>query len=340
MKTKDSIRIGIVGLGNIGRQLYHLASASDDIEVVAIADIGEPDILSYLLNSGTPNGTQHSIEGNYLVNPKFRSRMMQNESPDNIPWDVFGIDIVIDSTGRFQMIRDMQTHLDNGARRVLLASLPSESIDRIVIPGINEAEIKVGDRMLTAGSATTTAMALMLKVLDDAVGVDYATMTTVHAYTSDQPVQDYAGRDYRRSRSAAENIIPNRNESSFWVEKILPQFQGRLSGYALNVPVQKGSMLDLSVVLKNSEQGIEEVNNALLEAAEKYPQLIEVTKDPVVSSDVIGNRHSLLFDLLGTMKAGNNIVKTLAWYETLGHACRLMDVVRLYHAIDLKGGKL
>jgi glyceraldehyde 3-phosphate dehydrogenase len=263
---------------------------------------------------------------------------MQNESPDEIPWDVFDVDIVIDSTGRFQTIRDMQAHLDNGTKRVLLATLPAEQIDRLIIPGINESEADTDDRMLSGGSATTTAMALMLKILDEALGVEYASMTTVHAYTSDQPVQDYAGRDCRRSRSAAENIIPNSNESPRWVEQILPQFQDRLSGYALNVPVQKGSMLDLNVVIKNSDHGVEEVNNAMLEAAVKFPTLIEVTRDPIVSSDVIGNRHSLLFDFLGTMKAGNTIVKTLAWYESLGHACRLLDIVRLYQTIDSKGG--
>lgn len=336
--TKDRIRVGIMGLGNTGRQLYHLAAESDDIEVAAVVDIGKPEILRYLLECDTLNGMQHTIEGNYLVNSKFRSRIMQNASPNEIPWDVFDLDIVIDATGRFQTMRDMQAHLDNGAPRVLLTTLPVEQIDRLIIPGINESQIEIGDRMLSGGSATTTVMALMLKILDEALGVDYATMTTVHAYTSDQPVQDYAGRDYRRSRSAAENIIPNTNESPHWVEQVLPQFQGRLSGYALNVPVQRGSMLDLGVVVKNSQHGVEEVNDAFVAAAQKFPQLVEVTRDPIVSSDVIGNRHSLLFDLLATMKAGSTIVKALAWYETLGHACRLMDVVRLYHALDRKGG--
>ncbi len=338
MVSKDKIRIGIVGLGNIGRQLYHLALASDDVEVAAIVDIGKPEILSYLLDCDAVDTIQHSVEGNYLVNSKFRSRMMQNASPDEIPWDVLDIDVVIDATGKFQSTRDMESHLDNGAKRVLLATLPSDQIDRLVIPGINEADIDIADRMLSGGSATTTAMALMLKILDEALGVDYATMTTIHAYTSDQPLQDYAGRDFRRSRSAAENIIPNNNASPSWVEQILPQFEGRLSGYALNVPVQKGSMLDLNVVLKNSAHGVEEVNNAVLAAAEISPHLIEVTRDPIVSSDVIGNCHSVLFDLLGTMKAGTSIVKTLAWYESLGHANRLIDIVRLYHALDVKGG--
>ncbi len=337
--TQNKIRIGIMGLGNIGRQLYHLASESDDIEVAAIVDIGKPEILSYLLDCDTLNDHQHTMEGNYLVNPKFRSRIMQNESPDEIPWDVFNVDVVVDGTGKFQTVQAMQSHLDNGAGRVLLSSLPSDEIDRLVIPGINEASISSGDTMISGGSATTTAMALMLKILDEALGVEYATMTTVHAYTSDQPVQDYAGRDFRRSRSAAENIIPNSNESPRWVEQVLPQFKGRLSGYALNVPVQKGSMLDLSVVLKNADHGVDDVNNAMEAAADRSPELLEVARDPIVSSDVIGNRHSVLYDLLGTMKAGSNIVKTLAWYESLGHACRLMDIVRLYDAIDQKGGE-
>ena len=188
--------------------------------------------------------------------------------------------------------------------------------------------------MLCAGSATTEALALALKVIDDAVGVESASMTSVHAYTSDQSLQDYAGKDYRRSRSAAQNIIPNSNSSAHWVAQVLPQFAGKLSGFALNVPVQKGSLLDLDLVLKDERAGIEELNAAMVAAVDQYPGLIEVTDDPIVSSDVIGNPCSLLFDLKGTIKAGRRVVKVLGWYESLDHAARILDVVRLYAALD------
>jgi glyceraldehyde 3-phosphate dehydrogenase len=173
----------------------------------------------------------------------------------------------------------------------------------------------------------------MLDTLDRAFGVEYASMTSIHAYTSDQPLQDYAQADERRSRSAAENIIPNSNESAAWVERLLPRFAGRLSGSALNVPVQLGSLLDVNAVLRAEGVGAEAINDAMRAAAAKAPGLVGVTDDPIVSSDVIGSRHSLLFDTKGTQRSGRRLVKALAWYETLGHACRVLDVARAYAAL-------
>jgi len=192
--------------------------------------------------------------------------------------------------------------------------------------------------MISAGSATTNAFALLLRTLDRALDVDYASMTTVHAYSSDQSLQDYAHEDFRRSRSAAQNIIPNNNESARWVEFVLPKFAGKLSGYALNVPVQRGSLLDLNCVMQNVGVTVEQVNGAMRAAAAERPALIGVTDDPIVSSDVIGCRQSLLFDARATIKAGKKIVKVLAWYESLGHACRVLDVIRQYGRLDGSGG--
>ncbi len=328
------IRVGIMGLGQIGRQLYHLALASDDVEIIAVADIGKPDIIEYLLKSEGGDGPACRLENNYLVSAKFRTRMLQLTRPDEVPWDVLGADCVIDATGRYRRRRDMEAHARGGARRVILASLPAEPIDRIVIPGINEERAAASDRLISAGSATTNAFALLLNTLDQAFGVDCASLTTVHAYSSDQSLQDYAHEDFRRSRSAAENIIPNNNESARWVELVLPKFAGKLSGYALNVPVQRGSLLDANCVMREEGVTVDRVNQAMRAAAARAPDLIAVTDDPIVSSDVIGCRQSLLFDARATLKAGKKIVKTLAWYETLGHACRVLDVVRQYGKFD------
>jgi glyceraldehyde 3-phosphate dehydrogenase len=233
----------------------------------------------------------------------------------------------------------MEAHLRGGARRVILASLPSEPIDRVVIPGINESSASASDKLISAGSATTNALALLLRSLDQVLGVDCASMTTVHAYSSDQSLQDYAHEDFRRSRSAAENIIPNNNESARWVESVLPKFSGKLSGYALNVPVQRGSLLDVNCVMQDANVSVEQVNETMRAAAADHPALIGVTDDPIVSSDVIGCRQSLLFDSRATLKAGKRIVKTLAWYESLGHACRVLEVVRHYTSLDGMGGE-
>jgi glyceraldehyde 3-phosphate dehydrogenase len=330
----EKIRVGIMGLGQIGRQLYHLALESDDLEIVAVADIGKPEIIEYLLTSDGMDATACRLQDNYLISDKFRTRMLRLARPDEVPWDVLGVDCVIDATGRYRRRRDMEAHLRAGARRVILASLPSEPIDRIVIPGINESHAAAGDRLISAGSATTNAFALLLDSLDQTLGVDCASLTTVHAYSSDQSLQDYAHEDFRRSRSAAENIIPNNNESAHWVEMVLPKFAGKLSGYALNVPVQRGSLLDVNCVMQKTGVTVEKVNDAMRATAAAHPEWVGVTDDPVVSSDVIGCRQSLLFDSRATLKAGKKIIKVLAWYESLGHACRVHDVVRQYSRLD------
>jgi glyceraldehyde 3-phosphate dehydrogenase len=333
------IRIGIMGLGQIGRQLYHLALEKDDIDIVAVADIGKPEIIEYLLKSDGFDEPSCQLQDNYLVSAKFRTRMLQLARPEEVPWDVLDVDCVVDATGRYRERRHIEGHIRAGARRVILASLPAESIDRIVIPGVNERDAVSGDKMISAGSATTNAFALLLQSLDQSLGVDCASMTTVHAYSSDQSLQDYAHEDFRRSRSAAENIIPNNNESARWVEMVLPKFTGKLSGYALNVPVQRGSLLDVNCVMQDRSVTVDQVNAAVRAAAARYPELIGVTDDPIVSSDVIGCRQSLLFDARATLKAGKKVVKVLAWYESLGHACRVLDVVRQYHQLDGRGGE-
>ncbi|MGE5220159.1 MAG: type I glyceraldehyde-3-phosphate dehydrogenase [Chloroflexota bacterium] len=332
------IRVGIMGLGQIGRHLYHLALEKDDIEIVAVADIGKPEIIEYLLQSDGVEEPSSRLEDNYLINEKFRTRMLQLARPDEVPWDVLGVDCVVDATGRYRRRRDMEAHLRAGAKRVILASLPSEPIDRIAIPGINESAAVSADKMISAGSATTNAFALLLQSLDQSLGVECASMTTVHAYSSDQSLQDYAHEDFRRSRSAAENIIPNNNESARWVEIVLPKFSGKLSGYALNVPVQRGSLLDVNCVMRDGGVTVTHINEAMRAAAARHPDVIAVTDDPIVSSDVIGCRQSLLFDARATLKAGKKIVKVLAWYESLGHACRVLDVVRQYSRLDGNGG--
>jgi glyceraldehyde 3-phosphate dehydrogenase len=330
----NPIRVGIMGFGQTGRQIFELASRSDDVEVVAIADIGNREILHYLLCSEVDEPQRHRLEGNFLVNDRFRTRLMEIDRPAEMPWDIFNVDIVIDSTGKYRDRRYMEGHLANGAQRVLLRTLPTDYIDRIVIPGINGESAAAGDRMISAGSATTTALALLLNSLSPAFDIDCGSMTTIHAYTSDQALQDYAGSDFRRSRSAAKNIIPNSHEASLWLGKILPEFDGKILTSALNVPVHEGCLLDVNLVMSDSAVTPEDVNNVMREAASKLPGILDVVEDPIVSSDIIGNPHSLVFDTKGTIKAGSNTIKTLSWYENLGHAVQLLDVVRLYSKLD------
>jgi len=327
-----SCRIGLIGLGQIGRQIFRLAAAAPDLEVVAVADIGKPEVLRYLLETTGEDAFPCRLEGNFLHGPAVSARMLQLAMPGDVPWDAFGVDCVIDATGRYRHREHAERHLEAGAGRLIYATLSDGQPDRLLVPGINDAEASALDRIVSAGSPTTNALALLLDALDRGFGVEYAGMTTIHAYTSDQPLQDYAQGDERRSRSAAQNIIPNANESAARVEQLLPRFAGRLSGLALNVPVQRGSLLDLDVVLRQEDVTVEAVNAVLAKEAASRPLLIGITNDPIVSSDVIGCRQSLLFDAKATQRAGRRLLKTLAWYETLGHACRVLDVARTYAA--------
>ncbi len=334
MSSTSPLRIGLMGFGQTGRQIYALASRSDDLEIVAIADIGEPAILHYLLQSELDDSESYRLEGNYLVNPKFRSRLLAIDTPREMPWDMMGVDIVIDATGKFRDAAAMNDHLRNGARRVLLRTLPLDEIDQIVVPGVNEGAASVSDRMISAGSATTSALCLLLKILSAQYEITCASLTSVHSYTSDQALQDYAGSDFRRSRSAAENIIPNTHEAANWMSHILPAFEGQVLTAALNVPIHEGSLADVNLVFADSAVSAESVNQTMIQAAAEHPRIVGVVEDPIVSSDVIGSSLSLLFDLKGTIKAGKHIVKTLSWYETLGHSARLLDVARLYASLD------
>lgn len=334
MSNTIPTRVGLMGFGQTGRQIYDLAAQSDDIEIVAVADIGDADILHYLLCSEVENAERFTLDGNFLVSPGFRSRMVPIDTPAEMPWDIFGVDMVIDSTGVYRESEFLEDHLASGAPRVLLRTLPVDPIDRIVVPGINSHTIEPNDRMISAGSATTTALALLLHILSESFVIRCASMTSVHAYTSDQALQDYAGSDFRRSRSAAKNIIPNTHEASGWLGQILPQFEGKVMTSALNVPIHEGCLLDVNLVTEDPAITAEHVNDLMRTAANSYNGLVDVAEDPIVSSDVIGSSLSLLFDVKGTIKAGKNIIKTLGWYENRGHAARLLDVVRLYTELD------
>ncbi len=323
------IRLGIMGFGRVGRQLYQLAIQDKRFEVVAISDIGSAGILHNLLNK-MDHDLDVKLEKNYLVSERGRTRLMSVDRPTETPWDVFDVDVVIEATGRFSSLADLTPHLDNGAPRVVLSALPKEEIDRVILYGVNEADAHYEDQIISAGSASTTATALILKIITEAFPIEQATMTSVHAYTSDQSLQDYAGPDYRRSRSGAENIIPNVTPALHWVQQVCPKVQGKLSAYALNVPVQVGSMLDLTIAFSEPDITIDSLNQLFISAEKDRPALFKTTADPIVSSDVKGIPQSLLIDLLGTMKAGNRMMKMLAWHETLGHSKRILDVVGVY----------
>ena len=337
----DKIRVGIMGFGEIGRHIYRLCLDDDRIEIVAIADLGRPEILEYLLKAETKGGIDVKLDGNFLVSSNGRARMIQGNNlvPGDVLWDSLDVDVAIDGTGIYKTRADMERHIKAGAKRVVLTTLPVDDIDRVVVKGVNDDSMKASDKMVSAGSATTNATALMLKILDEAFGVDYAMLTTVHSYTSDQPLRDKASSDFRRSRSAAENIIPNETPSPRWIQHIMPEFKGRIEGSALNVPVPNGSLLDLTTVLKKGGVTREQINEAAANYAKDHPMVARVVEDPIVSTDVIGDTHSLNFDMQATLMSPGRMVKTLIWYHTaLATASRIIDVIVAYNELDKKGG--
>lgn len=333
------IRLGLKGFGEIPRHVYRMCMNDERIEVVAISDFGRPEILSYLVTAEVKGAAKVKIEGNFLVSSNGKARIVKGGEPGQIPWDMFDVDVVVDGTWTYRTKSDMAKHLDAGAKRVVLTSLPLDLIDRVVIRGVNDHTIKHTDKLVSAGSATTNAAAIMLKILSENFGIDYAMLTTVHSYTSDQPLRDKAGRDFRKSRSAAENIIPVDTLSPAWIQHIMPEFEGKVEGTAMNVPVPNGSLLDLTTVLTNSGITKEQINLAVENEAKKIPDILQVVDDPIVSSDVIDNSHSLVFDKKATMLSPGRMVKTLVWYHSaFAMAARIKELIIAYNETDKKGG--
>jgi len=335
------IRVGLMGFGEIPRHIYRLCLNRKDIEIVAIADIGRPEILHYLLVAETKGGIDVKLDGNFLVSKNGRARIVMGGEPGDIPWDIFNVDVVVDGTGKYKSREFMEMHHLAGAKRVILSNLPTNEIDRVVVVGVNENTIQNSDKLISAGSATTNAAAILLKIFNDEFEVDYAMLTTVHSYTSDQPLRDKVGTDFRRSRSAAENIIPNETPSPEWIQKIMPEFKGRIEGSALNVPIPNGSLLDLTSIFKSKDITIEMINDAVQKYADQHPEIVEMMNDPIVSTDVIGNKHSVVFDRAASIKSSGRMIKTLTWYHAAkAMSARIIDLIIAYDKLNSEGGAL
>ena len=336
----NKINIALFGFGRIGRNLFRLGYDNPKYNFVAISDFGSAEALHYLLVRDSIHGSMKDdveLDGNHLLVKEQKPRIISGGEPGNIPWDAFNVDIVIDATGRFLKRDELSAHLDSGAKRVLISRNPKDDIDRYVIPGINESSIHSSDKIISTTSSTTQVLALMLKMLDQEFGIQRAMMTTVHAYTSDQPLADAAGVDLRRSRSAVENIIPNTTTAPSIVEELMPQFSGKVDGIAFNVPVPNGSCVDLTTEL-NRMPSIEEANNAIKKYSDTSMKgIVGYTSDPIVSSDVIGREETMVYDEKATMITKDSLLKTLCWYDNgWGFASRILDVVDAYAALEAK----
>ena len=335
------INIALFGFGRIGRNIFRLGYDNPNYNFVAVSDFGSVEALHYLLVRDSIHGAMKdevTLDGNHLIVKDQRVRVISGGEPGTIPWDAYDVDMVIDATGRFLKRSELAIHLDAGAKRVFSTRNPQETIDRYVIPGINESTIEASDQIISTTSSTTQVLALMLKMLDESFGVERAMMTTVHAYTSDQPLADAVGIDLRRSRSAAENIIPNTTSAPKIVEKIMPQFKGKLEGIAFNVPVPNGSCVDLTTELKNMPL-VDEVNTIVKQFSESSLNgIVGYTDDPIVSSDVSGREETMVFDGKATMITKGALLKTICWYDNgWGFSKRILEMVDAYAALGSEG---
>ncbi|MEN8008307.1 MAG: glyceraldehyde 3-phosphate dehydrogenase NAD-binding domain-containing protein, partial [Candidatus Krumholzibacteriota bacterium] len=284
-----SLKLGIMGFGRLGRNMFRIAHDDPEVTFAAVSDVADAETLAYLTKHTTVEGLfegELEQDGHTLVTERQRTRVVHGTRPGEVPWDVLGADIVVEATGQFRTRRVLERHLEAGAKAVLLSTPSVGEIDQMVINGVNDHELTADDKIVSNGSSSCHALALVLKVLNEEVGLKRATMTTVHAYTSDQQLSDSASADLRWSRSAAQNIIPNSSWAASAVMKLMPELEGKVNGIALNVPVPAGSNLDLVVEL-DKPLTAEQYNAIFAEAAEgRYKGLLGYTTEPIVSSDV------------------------------------------------------
>ncbi len=324
-----STKIAINGFGRIGRLTFRNLIESDKVEVVAINDLTAVDMLAHLLKydsaHGRFNGTVAHTENSLIVNGKEITIYAQRD-PETLPWGEIGVEVVVESTGFFTNAEGMGKHITAGAKKVVL-SAPAKDDVKTVVLGVNDADITEDDVMLSNASCTTNCLSPMAKVLDEKFGIESGFMCTIHAYTSDQRIQDAPHSDKRRARAAAVNMIPTSTGAAKAVALVLPQLKGKLDGYAMRVPTITGSATDLTVQLSR-EVTAEEINAAMKEAAEgPLKGILMYTEDPIVSSDIVGDKHSCIFDA-GVTSAKGNLVKVLGWYDNeAGYSARLANLV-------------
>jgi glyceraldehyde 3-phosphate dehydrogenase len=322
-------KIAINGFGRIGRLTFRNLIENDNVEIVAINDLTATDMLAHLLKydsaHGRFNGTVEHTENSLIVNGKEITVYAQRD-PETLPWAELGIDVVIESTGFFRDAEGMGKHIKAGAKKVALSAPASGDIKTIVL-GVNDGELTADDTMVSNASCTTNCLSPIAKVLDEKFGIESGFMCTIHAYTSDQRIQDAPHSDKRRARAAAVNMIPTSTGAAKAVALVLPQLKGKLDGYAMRVPTITGSATDLTVTL-SKEVTAEEVNAAMKEAAEgPLKGILMYTEDPIVSSDIVGDKHSCVFDA-GVTSAKGNLVKVLGWYDNeAGYSARLANLV-------------
>jgi len=327
-----TLKVAINGFGRIGRAVFRILETQPDIQVVAINDLFDPAALKYLLTYDTVMGRfkgEVSLEDGTLVTRHSRVAMLAEKNPADLPWGDLGIDVVVEATGVFRARQQLEAHLAGGAKRVILTVPAKDDIDYTVVLGVNDAGLKAEHRIVSNASCTTNCLAPMAKVLNDAFGIREGVINTVHAYTNDQRLADVPHSDWRRSRAAAENIIPTSTGAAKAVGEVLPELNGKLDGIASRVPVPDGSVVDLVAELE-TDVSVDDIHAAVQEAADKdMKNILQFTQIPLVSTDIIGNPHSSIYDATFTQVIGGRYIKTLNWYDNeWGYSSRVCDLLK------------
>jgi glyceraldehyde 3-phosphate dehydrogenase len=334
-----AIKIGINGFGRIGRLVFRalLDRAPGTFDVVAVNDITDAPTLAHLFKYDSVHGVfpgKVGVDGTDLIINGDRLRVLSQLDPKQLPWGDLGCDVVIESTGKFTKREQAMAHIEAGAKKVVI-SAPADGVDATIVMGVNDSILTGQETIISNASCTTNCLAPMVKVLDDAFGLKRGFMTTVHAYTADQRLQDAPHKDLRRARAATVSIIPTTTGAARTVGKVLPHLKGKLDGFSLRVPTPDGSVTDFNAELGRTVT-IEEINAAFRAAAENgMKDILEYTEDPIVSADIVHNPHSCIFDALSTMVIDGNFVKVVGWYDNeWGYSCRTVDVAEKFARVS------
>ncbi|NTV02117.1 MAG: type I glyceraldehyde-3-phosphate dehydrogenase [Chlorobiaceae bacterium] len=327
------VKVGINGFGRIGRLVFRQAMENPNIEIVGINDLTDVKTLAYLLKYDSTHKKfkgEVSIEGDNLVVNGRKIAICAQKDPAQLPWAALGAELVVESTGIFTSREAASKHIAAGARKVIISAPAKDKVDATIVMGVNDKDITGKEEIVSNASCTTNCLAPMVKVLQENFGIVKGFMTTVHAYTNDQNILDLPHKDLRRARAAAASIIPTSTGAAKAIGEVLPELAGKLDGFAMRVPVPDGSVTDLTVILEKAATK-EEINAAMKKAAEgEMKGILEYSTDPIVSSDIVGNAHSCIFDAPLTMSSGN-MVKVVGWYDNeLGYSTRVVDLLDVF----------
>jgi glyceraldehyde 3-phosphate dehydrogenase len=326
-----AVKVGINGFGRIGRNVFRAALRNPNVEIIAINDLTDANMLAHLLQYDTVHGTLNekvSVDGDYLVVEGHKVKVLAERDPAQLGWGELGVEVVVESTGRFTKRADAAKHLEAGAKKVII-SAPANEEDITIVMGVNNEKYEPANHhVISNASCTTNCLAPFAKVLNEKFGIKRGMMTTVHSYTNDQQILDLPHKDYRRARAAAENIIPTTTGAAKAVALVLPELKGKLNGMAMRVPTPNVSVVDLVAEL-DKEVTAEEVNAAFKAASEgELKGILEYSELPLVSTDYNGSPASSTIDALSTMVMEGNMVKVLSWYDNeTGYSNRVVDLV-------------